>query len=145
MGKLKKSKVLLVATASLFAGTLFSAVASINASADVVAYTIDQVTNEQTGSFKMATGAAVRNVANNAESSGLRYAVTLSQDHYEGLLKSVDNGVYDSVEFGVFVLPHEYNQTYQVRDYAFCEEAKDVKYNWAVKNAETGEWKYTPE
>ncbi|MBQ5926326.1 MAG: hypothetical protein IIX01_00200, partial [Clostridia bacterium] len=146
MKNLKKSKVVLLATASLFAGACFSAVALFDAKADVTAYTVDQVTNAETGSFKMATGASVKNdPTNDKEKSGLRYAVTLSEKHYNGLLQSVAVGTYDSVEFGVFILPSEYNEQYQVRDFVFCEDEEDVMYNWAERDAVTGEWVYTPE
>ena len=127
------------------AGFLFAGVKTLNAGADGAgepeipqAYTIEDVTNAETGSLKMATGASIKNVGSSEEKNGLRYALTLSQEHYKGLMQSAENGVYDKIAFGVLLLPKAYNDTYAAREYAFGE---DVKYDWAVKD-ENGEWQY---
>lgn len=127
------------------AGFLFAGVKTLNAGADGAgepeipqAYTIEDVTNAETGSLKMATGASIKNVGSSEEKNGLRYALTLSQGHYKGLMQSAKNGVYDNIAFGVLLLPKAYNDTFAAREYAFGE---NVKYDWAVKD-ENGEWQY---
>ncbi len=127
------------------AGFLFAGVKTLNAGADGAgepeipqAYTIEDVTNAETGSLKMATGASIKNVGSSEEKNGLRYALTLSQGHYKGLMQSAKNGVYDNIAFGVLLLPKAYNDTFAAREYAFGET---VKYDWAVKD-ENGEWQY---
>lgn len=127
------------------AGFLFAGVKTLNAGADGAgepeipqAYTIEDVTNAETGSLKMATGASIKNVGSSEEKNGLRYALTLSQEHYKGLMQSAKNGVYDNIAFGVLLLPKAYNDTFAAREYAFGE---NVKYDWAVKD-ENGEWQY---
>ena len=143
MRKFKLSKVLLSCSAVLTLGGMFALLNTFEVNAEDTALTVEQVTNAQTGSFAMAEGASVKNdPENDAEKSGLRFGVTMSETQYDGLMASVENGTYDSVEFGVFLLPKSYNDTYKVRDYAFGESAK---YNWAVRDAETGEWEYTAE
>ena len=139
-----------IKTFSLFAaagaaGFLFAGVKTLNAGADGAgepeipqAYTIEDVTNAETGSLKMATGASIKNVGSSEEKNGLRYALTLSQGHYKGLMQSAKNGVYDNIAFGVLLLPKAYNDTFAAREYAFGE---NVKYDWAVKD-ENGEWQY---
>ena len=127
------------------AGFLFAGVKTLNAGADGAgepeipqAYTIEDVTNAETGSLKMATGASIKNVGSSEEKNGLRYALTLSQGHYKGLMQSAEKGVYDNITFGVLLLPKAYNDTFAAREYAFGE---NVKYDWAVKD-ENGEWQY---
>ena len=137
--KLRKLLVVVMMALTLMATVGF--VSTLKTSADTVPYTVEQVVNAETGSFKMATGASVKN-SGEAKTAGIRYAVTLSREHYHGLKASVVAGTYESVNFGVFILPKAYNDVYAVRDYAFGD---DVKYNWAVMNAETGEWEYTAE
>lgn len=139
-----------IKTFSLFAAAgaaafLFAGVKTLNAGADGAgepeipqAYTIEDVTNAETGSLKMATGASIKNVGSSEEKNGLRYALTLSQGHYKGLMQSAKNGVYDNIAFGVLLLPKAYNDTFAAREYAFGE---NVKYDWAVKD-ENGEWQY---
>ena len=127
------------------AGFLFAGVKTLNAGADGAgepeipqAYTVEDVTNAETGSLKMAAGASIKNVGSNEAKNGLRYALTLSQEHYKGLMQSAKNGVYDNIAFGVLLLPKAYNDTFAAREYAFGE---NVKYDWAVKD-ENGEWQY---
>lgn len=127
------------------AGFLFAGVKTLNAGADGAgepeipqAYTIEDVTNAETGSLKMATGASIKNVGSNEAKNGLRYALTLSREHYKGLMQSAEKGVYDNITFGVLLLPKAYNDTFAAREYAFGE---NVKYDWAVKD-ENGEWQY---
>ena len=60
----------------------------------VTACTIEDVTSAENGSFAMAYGAAVRSVETNKEKNGLKYTLTMSEAHYYGLQKSVEEGVY---------------------------------------------------
>lgn len=138
-------KTLSLLAAAGVAGFLFAGVKTLNAGADGAgepeipqAYTIEDVTNAETGSLKMAAGASIKNVGSSEEKNGLRYALTLSKAHYNGLMQSAKNGVYDNIAFGVLLLPKAYNDTYAAREYAFGE---NVKYDWAVKD-ENGEWQY---
>ena len=131
--------------AACAAGFLFAGVKTLNAGADGAgepeipqAYTVEDATNAETGSLKMATGASIKNVGSSEEKNGLRYTLTLSQEHYKGLMQSAKNGVYDNIAFGVLILPKAYNDTFAAREYAFGE---NVKYDWAVKD-ENGEWQY---
>ncbi len=142
----KKNKLVVILVALLSLSVLFGSVNLFKGNADQTAYTVEQVTNAESGTFKMAGGAYIRNNDQDAVTSGLKYALTLSEDQYNGLKQSVANGVYESVEFGVFILPKAYNDVYAVRDYAFASDANEnaPKYNWAIKNEE-GEWVYTPE
>lgn len=140
--RIKTFSLLAAAGAAAF---LFAGVKTLNAGADGAgepeipqAYTVEDVTNAETGSLKMATGASIKNVGSSEEKNGLRYALTLSQGHYKGLMQSAKNGVYDNITFGVLLLPKVYNDTFAAREYAFGE---NVKYDWAVKD-ETGEWQY---
>lgn len=142
----KKNKLVVILVALLSLSVLFGSVNLFKGNADQTAYTVEQVTDAESGTFKMAGGAYIRNNDQDAVTSGLKYALTLSEDQYNGLKQSVANGVYESVEFGVFILPKAYNDVYAVRDYAFASDANEnsPKYNWAIKNDE-GEWVYTPE
>ena len=131
--------------AACAAGFLFAGVKTLNAGADGAgepeipqAYTVEDATNAETGSLKMATGASIKNVGSSEEKNGLRYTLTLSQEHYKGLMQSAKNGVYDNIAFGMLILPKAYNDTFAAREYAFGENAK---YDWAVKD-ENGEWQY---
>ncbi len=140
MRTLRKSKLIVAMLIVALMSFAMGITTTFKAQAEVTAYTVEQVTDATNGSFKMANGASVRN-SGDASTSGLRYALTLSEDHYNGLKESVRLGTYDSVEFGIFILPSAYNEIFAVRDYAFGDE---VKYNWAVKN-DLGEWEYTAE
>ena len=140
MNGARRNKAVAFLAALCIFGALFCGL-SLAAFADTQTYTVAEVTDEVCGTFAMAKGASVRNNGNDAVKNGLKYTLTLSEAHYEGLMQNVENGTYGSMEFGIFILPKEYNDEYPVREYAFGENAK---YNWAVKNAE-GEWEYTEE
>ena len=145
MMKKRKMVALLASVASICcvaAGMNFIYASAEEVEETVTACTIEDVISEESGSFAMAYGAAVRGVETNKEKNGLKYTLTMSEAHYNGLQKSVEDGVYEDVSFGIFILPASMNETYAVRDYAFGETAK---YNWAIKNAETGAWEYTAE
>ncbi len=140
--RIKTFSLLAAAGAAAF---LFAGVKTLNAGADGAgepeipqAYTVEDVTNAETGSLKMAAGASIKNVGSNEAKNGLRYALTLSREHYKGLMQSAEKGVYDNITFGVLLLPKAYNDTFAAREYAFGE---NVKYDWAVKD-ENGEWQY---
>ena len=124
----------LIAAACLCGGVGFSMLENgeVTANANVALKTLDAV------SLTMKNGASVRYVASKAE-SGIRFSVNLSESDYLGL-EANEGGVYQSVSYGVAIMPYTYLATYGelTEENLFGENAK---YDWAQWNGSA--WVYS--
>ena len=119
---ISKKKLIITILAIVFA--LSSAMLLFTTKKASAEYSIDNVTLE------MVKGACVRMPDENYTTGGLRYIMTMSKTDYESLMENVgEDKTYQSAEFGIFIAPSYYNETYALNQESNVNGAS-AKYGW---------------